>query len=172
MHAWIPQACIFGKASLVFGQRVFWNQLGILYQTESFLTACISLVDEPDKPWSSNSRCVRTHEKNSGETVRRLGTIIHSIFCAQSGAGIRLNFWKRWESVSRGSFARTRKLSSFPFSRPHWLPLGIRGWKSGCGPPSISRLYWMRGSTSCSPFGCQAAPYRVSAFGWFFINVI
>ena len=37
-----------------------------------------------------------THEKNPGETVRRLGTIIQSIFCAQSGAGIRLNFWKRF----------------------------------------------------------------------------
>ena len=41
----------------------------------------------------NNSRRVRTHEKNSGETVRRLGTIIQSIFCAQSGAAIRLNFW-------------------------------------------------------------------------------
>ena len=40
------------------------------------------------------SRRVRTHEKNSGETVCRLGTIIQSIFCAQSGAGICLNFWK------------------------------------------------------------------------------
>ena len=30
----------------------------------------------------------------SGETVRRMGTIIQSIFCVQSGAGIRLNFWK------------------------------------------------------------------------------
>ena len=41
-----------------------------------------------------NSRRVRTQEKNLGETVRRLGTKIQSIFCAQSGAGIRLNFWK------------------------------------------------------------------------------
>ena len=41
-----------------------------------------------------NSRRVRTHEKNSGETVRRLGTIIQSTFCAQSGASIRLNSWK------------------------------------------------------------------------------
>ena len=41
-----------------------------------------------------SSRRVRTREKNSGETVRRLGSIIQSIFCAQSGAGIRLNFWK------------------------------------------------------------------------------
>ena len=38
---------------------------------------------------------VRTHEKNSGDTVRRLGTIIQSIFCAQSGASIRLTVWKR-----------------------------------------------------------------------------
>ena len=44
--------------------------------------------------WQDNSRRVRTHETNSGETVLRLGTIIQSNFCAQSGAGIRLNFWK------------------------------------------------------------------------------
>ena len=30
----------------------------------------------------------------------------------------------------------------------------------------------MRDSTSCSPFRCQAAPYRVSAFGWFFIRLL
>ena len=47
-----------------------------------------------------NSRRVRTHEKNSGETVRRLGTIIQSIFCAQSGASIRLTVWK-WSGESR-----------------------------------------------------------------------
>ena len=41
-----------------------------------------------------NSRPVRTHEKNSGENVCRLGTTIQSIFCAQSGADICLNFWK------------------------------------------------------------------------------
>ena len=41
-----------------------------------------------------NSIHKRTHatKKNSGETVRRLGTITQSIFCAQSGAGIRLDF--------------------------------------------------------------------------------
>ena len=33
----------------------------------------------------------------------------------------------RWESVPRGSFARTWKLSSRLFSRPDWLPLGLRG---------------------------------------------
>ena len=44
--------------------------------------------------WRENSRRVRTHEKNSGETIYRLGTIIQSIFCAQSGASIRLTVWK------------------------------------------------------------------------------
>ena len=50
-----------------------------------------------------NSRHVRTHEKNLLRCVRRLGTIIQSIFCAQSGAGIRLNFWK-W-SVESPAFS-------------------------------------------------------------------
>ena len=34
----------------------------------------------------------------------------------------------RWESVPRGSSALTWKLSSRLFSRPDWLPLGLRGW--------------------------------------------
>ena len=34
-------------------------------------------------------RTGRNRAKNSGETIHRLGTIIQSIFCAQSGAGIR-----------------------------------------------------------------------------------
>ena len=72
--------------SLVFGQTVFRNQMGILYQ----ILWCMSQTSRD----RDNSRRVRTHEKNSGETVRRLGTIIQSIFCAQSGAGIHLNFWK------------------------------------------------------------------------------
>ena len=34
----------------------------------------------------------------------------------------------RWESVSRISSALTWKLSCRLFSRPDWLPLGLRGW--------------------------------------------
>ena len=53
------------------------------------------LGERTGQVWQDNSRRVPTHEKNSGETVRRLGTIMQSIFCAQLGrAGIRLNFWK------------------------------------------------------------------------------
>ena len=59
-----------------------------------------------------NSRRVRTHEKNSGETVRRLGTIIQSIFCAQSGAGIRLNF-RKWSAESRYPGAPPPLLKNF-----------------------------------------------------------
>ena len=33
-----------------------------------------------------------------------------------------------WESVSRGSFARTWKLLSRLFSWPDWLLLGLQGW--------------------------------------------
>ena len=43
------------------------------------------LGERTGQVWRDNSRRVRTHEKNPGETVRRLGTIIESI-CAQSGA--------------------------------------------------------------------------------------
>ena len=76
------------------------------------------------------SRRVRTHEKNSGETVRRLGTIIQSNFCAQSGASIRSDLLEMvwWESVPRGFSTHAWKLSSQLFSRPDWLPLGLRGW--------------------------------------------
>ena len=54
--------------------------------------------------WRDNSRRVRAHEKNSGDAVRRLGTIIQRIFCAQSGTSILLTVWK-WsgESPPRGS---------------------------------------------------------------------
>ena len=71
-----------------------------------------------------NSRRVRTHEKNSGDAVRRLGTIIQSIVCAQSGANIRLTVWK-WSGESRypGAFPPVlenfcRAFSPGPTDRP------------------------------------------------------
>ena len=73
--------------------------MGSLYQTESFLTACISLVRSQTNPDGANSRRVRNHEKKSGDAVHRLGTILQSIFCAQSRASIRLAVWK-WSGES------------------------------------------------------------------------
>ena len=79
-----------------------------------------------------NSRRVRTHEKNSGDAVRRLGTIIQSIFCAQSGASIRLTVWK-WSGESRypGAFPPVlenfrRASSHSPTDRPWVSEDGIR----------------------------------------------
>ena len=34
-----------------------------------------------------------------------------------------------WESEPKDSSARAWKLSSRLFPRPHWLPLGLRGWR-------------------------------------------
>ena len=97
------------KSSLAFDKVSELDQMGILYQTESFLTACI---------YRDNSRHVRTHEKNLLRCVRRLGTIIQSIFCAQSGAGIRLNFWK-WSVESRYPWALSPVIKTFV---PPFLP--------------------------------------------------
>ena len=40
------------KSSLAFDKLSELDQMGMLYQTESFLTACISLVHKLDKPRS------------------------------------------------------------------------------------------------------------------------
>ena len=93
---------------------VFWN---VAFISNWKIPDCVHfLVHEPDKPWSVNSRRVRTHEKNSGEAVRRLGTIIQSIFCAQSGASIRLTVWKWFgESRDQGLFRLCLKTFVAPF---------------------------------------------------------
>ena len=57
------------------------------------LLVIVKLGERTGQLWRNNSRRVRTQEKNSGDAVRRLGTIIQSIFCAQSGASIRLTVW-------------------------------------------------------------------------------
>ena len=107
MQAWIPVV----SSRLCFWKSVFsfrvdsilkWRvyiKLKISWQ-RAFLW-CMSQTSR-DRVYS---RCVRTHEKNSGDAVRRLGTIIQSIFCAQSEASVPLTVWK-WSAESRypGSF--------------------------------------------------------------------
>ena len=95
----------------------------------SLQASSLSLCFKPASRCLLFSKTNSIEARKSGKTVRRLGTIIQSIFCAQSGAGNPLEFLEivRWESVPRGSFARPWKLSSHPFSRPNWLPLGLRG---------------------------------------------
>ena len=92
--------------------------MGILYQTESFLSACISLVHEPDKPCSRQQPSCTNTRKELRRCVYRLGTIIQCIFCAQSGASIRLNFWK-WSGESRYPGALSPVMKTFV---PPFLP--------------------------------------------------
>ena len=71
-----------------------------------------------------NGRHVRTHKKNSGDVVPRLGTIIQSMFCAQSGASIRLTVWK-WSRESWYTGALPPVLENF--LRAFTPALGLRG---------------------------------------------
>ena len=71
--------------------------------------------------WRDNSRRVRTHEKNSGDAVRRLATIIQRIFCAQSGTSTLLAVWNGPVRVgTQGLFRPCLKTFVAPLS-PAWL---------------------------------------------------
>ena len=91
-----------GRAIVKAKRRTFHqtNQTG----SAEFITKCsgclISSMIHSFDVKADQSRRVRTHENNSGGAVGRLGTIIQSIFCAQSGASIRLTVWK-WSGESR-----------------------------------------------------------------------
>ena len=98
MQAWIPVV----SSSLYFWKSVFSFRVDSILKWRvyiklkvSWLRAFLWCMNQTSRDWN-NSRRVRTHQKNWGETVHRLGTIIQSIFCAQSGTGIRLNFWKQF----------------------------------------------------------------------------
>ena len=109
-----------------------------LYQTESFLTACISLVHEPDKPWSSQyPSCT-----NSRKELRRCCSPIghnnrkHFLCPIRSQHSLDRLEMVRWESVTQGLFRLYLKTFVAPFLPPDWLPLGLRGW----GVPGIHSL--------------------------------
>ena len=87
----------------------------------SWLLSSIGLFDE-------KIAVVFGHEKNSGETVRRLGTIIQRPICPiRSRNPLEFLEIVRGDSVPRSSFSRIWKLSSRLFPRPDWLPLPLRG---------------------------------------------
>ena len=74
--------------------------MGILYQTESFLTACISSVHEPDKPWSSQQPSCTNSRKELKRCLSPNRFNNTKQFWAQAGASIRLTVWK-WSGESR-----------------------------------------------------------------------
>ena len=123
MQAWIPVE----SSSLYFRKCVFSFRVDIILKWRVYIKLkvswlCVFLWCMSQTSCDRVSSHVRTRKKNSGDAVRRLGTIIQSIFCVQSGTSICLT-----ESVPRGSSARAWKLSSRLFSQPDWLP-GLQGW--------------------------------------------
>ena len=107
MQAWIPVV----SSSLYFWKSVFSFRVGSILKWRVYIKLKVSRLRaflwcmSQSSRDRVNSRCVRTHEKNAGDAVRRLGTIIQNIFRAQSGASIRLTVWK-WpgESLYPGAF--------------------------------------------------------------------
>ena len=102
MQAWIPVV----SSSLYFRKSVFSFRVDSILKWRVYIKLKVSWLRAflwcmSQTIHDQNNSCrVRTHKKNSGETVRRLGTIIQRIFCAQSGASIRLTVWK-WSGESR-----------------------------------------------------------------------
>ena len=94
--------------------RIFSVQIELLLLIASEMFFDLS-VERTGELWRDNSHCVQTHKKNSGETVRWLGTIIQSIFYAQSGASIHLTVWK-WSSESRYPGALPTVLENFHYA--------------------------------------------------------
>ena len=114
MQEWIPvvsSSLYFWKSVFNFRVDSILNWRVYIKLKVSWLRAFLWCMSQTSRD-RDNSRRVRTHEKNSGETVRRLGTIIQSIFCAQSGASIRLTFWK-WSAESRYPGALPPMLENF-----------------------------------------------------------
>ena len=109
MQAWIPIV----RWSLYFYKSVFSFRVESILKWRVYIKLKVSWLrtflccKSQTSRDRVNSRRVRTHEKNSGAAVRRLGTIIQS-----------LNVWKwsGWESVPRGFSACAWKLSSRLFS--------------------------------------------------------
>ena len=119
MQAWIPVL----SSSLYFRKSVFSFRMDSILKWIVYIKLKVSWLRAFLRCMSQtscdrvNCRHVRTRIKNSGDGVCRLGTIIQSIFCAQSGASIRLTVWK-WSCESRYSGALPPVLENFrrPFS--------------------------------------------------------
>ena len=81
-------------------------------------------------PTSRAIAVVYEHTKRTQEMCSPIGhnNTKHFLCPIRSRHRLELLEMVRWESVPRGSSALTWKLSSRLFSRPDWLPLGLRGW--------------------------------------------
>ena len=122
---------------LVIASQTFFRPIGIVpsflvRKEENKSFPCThKLGERTGRVWRKNSRRVWTHEKNSGETVRRLGTIkaYKAFFVPNQEPASAWIFGNSSVRVgNQGLFRRYLKLSFRLFSRPDWLPLGFREW--------------------------------------------
>ena len=111
MQAWIPVV----SSSLYFWKSVFSFRADSILKSdedfESFLTACISLVHEPDKPWSRQQPSCTNSPKELGRNCSPIGHHNTKHFLCSIRNRHPLEFLEivRWESVPRGSFTRKKK---------------------------------------------------------------
>ena len=132
MQAWIPVV----SWSLYFWKSVFsFRADSILKSDGNFISNwkfpdCVHFFGAwARKAVMETIAVVYEHTKRTQEMCSPIGHNNTKHFLCPIRSQHPLEFLEmvRWESVPRGSFARTWKLSSRLFSRPDWLPLGLRG---------------------------------------------
>ena len=89
-----------------------------LYQTESFVTACISLVRTQTNRDGVNSRRVRTHEKKSGMLFADWAQYYKAFFVpSQEPASLCTDVPPPLGKIGRGDVCESPKIIVFPFPR-------------------------------------------------------
>ena len=123
----LKAACVLGQICWIVGQTISQIAFPACWAPETILDSSVvpsfllgKLGEQTGQLWRDNSCRVRTHEKNSGDAVWRLGAIIQSIFLCPIRNQHSLDRLEmvRWKSVPRGSSAHAWKLSSRLLTRP------------------------------------------------------
>ena len=135
MQAWIPVV----SSSLYFWKSVFsFRADSILKSGGDFISNwkfpdcehSFGVWPEPDKPRLKQEPSCTNSRKELRRNCSPIGHNNTKHFLCPIRSRHLLEFLEivRWESVPRGSSTLTWKLSSHFFSRPNWLPLGLKGW--------------------------------------------
>ena len=130
------------KSFLAFDKVSELDQMGILYQTESFLTACMSLVHKLDKPWSRQWPSFTNTRKELIEMCSPIGHNSTKHFLCPIRSRLRLNFWK-WSGESRYPGALSPVMKTFvpPFLPTRMTAPGSPRMQAGRISHFTSRIY-------------------------------
>ena len=133
MHTWIPVV----SWSSYFWKSVFSFRPDSILKSDGYFISKLKVSWLPAFLWymrqtSRHRDNIAVVYENTKRTQEMCSPIRHNNtkhFLCPIRSRHPLEFLEmvRWESVPRGSFALTWKLSSRLFSRPDWLPLGLRG---------------------------------------------